>query len=270
MQVLEAERHHQILNIVAQRSVVSVAELSGLLAASDATIRRDINALAERGAVKRVRGGAEALQPRHQPRLVGLPSAMSQTTNVLQKRAIARAAAQLITPGESIIINGGTTTFSMVQFLADKTLGNILTNSFVIAAQLLATSRHRITIAGGTIYREQNIIFSPFSDDVLEGFWGHRVFTGCYGVNRFGIMEADPLIVQAHTKLLKRSQNVVVMADSSKLRRRSSMIIAALQSVTTLVTDDGASAEELHAFKAAGVEVIVVTVAEEDQLGQPA
>jgi DeoR/GlpR family transcriptional regulator of sugar metabolism len=66
--------------------------------------------------------------------------------------------------------------------------------------------------------------------------------------------------VQAQRKLLRRSENVVVMADSSKLRRKSAMIVAALDKVRTLVTDDGASAEELDTFRAAGVEVIVASI----------
>jgi DeoR family ulaG and ulaABCDEF operon transcriptional repressor len=261
--LLEAERHQLILKIVAERSIASVGELVELLAASEATIRRDINFLAEEGRIKRIRGGAEALHPRHLAHLVGPPFAMSQAINAAQKRAIARAAAQLLTPGESIIINGGTTTFALAEFLVEQEL-DILTNSFAMAAQLLATSRNRITLPGGTIYREQNIILSPFENDAIDNFWGHRLFTGCYGVNRFGIMEADPLIVQAQCKLLRRSENVVVMADSSKLRRKSAMIVAALENVRTLITDDGASVEELDAFRAIGIEVIVASLAQEE------
>lgn len=265
--MLERERHNFILKLIDERSIVSVGDLLDLLSASEATIRRDINSLAERGEIKRIRGGAEALRPRNKAHLVGMPFAMSVGINVPQKRAIARAAVQLIAPGEGIIINGGTTTFAMVEFLAEHDL-DILTNSFPIAAQLLATSRNRITLPGGTIFREQNIVLSPFDNDGIENFWANQLFTGCYGVNRFGIMEADPLIVQAQRKLLKRSAHVVLMADSGKLRRKSSMIVAGLDSITTLITDNGAKPEELEVFKAAGIEVIVGEVAEQDRLQQ--
>lgn len=263
--MLERERHNLILKLVQERSIVSVGDLLDLLGASEATIRRDINALAERGEVKRIRGGAEAVRPRHQPHLVGMPFAMSQDISVPQKRAIARAAAELIEPGESIIINGGTTTFALVEFLVDSDL-DILTNSFPIAAKLLATSRNRITLPGGTIFREQNIVLSPFDNDTTESFWGNKLFTGCYGLNRFGMMEADPLIVQAQTKLLKRTQHVVVMADSSKLRRKSSMIVAGLDRIATIVTDDGARPEELEEFASAGIRIIVAKVLEADEV----
>jgi len=263
--MLERERHNLILKLVEERSIVSVGDLLHLLGASEATIRRDINTLAERGEVKRIRGGAEAVRPRYQSHLVGMPFALSQDINVPQKRAIARAAAALIEPGESIIINGGTTTFALIEFLADHDL-DILTNSFPIAAKLIATSRNRITLPGGTIFREQNIVLSPFDNDTIANFWGNKLFTGCYGVNRFGIMEADPLIVQAQTKMLKRTEHVVVMADSSKLRQKSSMIVTGLDRISTIITDEGARPEELEPFTAAGIEVIVAKVIEEDEL----
>ncbi len=145
--MLERERHHVILKLLEERSFVGVAELLELLDASEATIRRDINALAERGEIKRIRGGAEALRPRLQSHLVGMPFAVNRDIAVAQKRAIAREAANLIGKGESIIINGGTTTFALVEFLAEQDL-DVLTNSFPIAASLLATSRNRITVPG--------------------------------------------------------------------------------------------------------------------------
>jgi DeoR family ulaG and ulaABCDEF operon transcriptional repressor len=263
--MLEKERHNLILKLAEERSIVSVVDLLDLLGASEATIRRDINALAERGEVKRIRGGAEAVRPRHQPHLVGMPFAMNQDVSVPQKRAIARAAAALIAPGESIIINGGTTTYALVEFLENSDL-DILTNSFPIAAKLLATSRNRITLPGGTIFREQNIVLSPFENDTVASFWGNKLFVGCYGLNRFGMMEADPLIVQAQTKLLKRCEHVIVMADSSKLRRKSAMIVAGLDRIQTIVTDDGARPEELEDFRTAGIKVIVAKVLPEDAM----
>jgi DeoR family ulaG and ulaABCDEF operon transcriptional repressor len=263
--MLESERHRLILKLVQERSAASVIDLVDLLGASEATIRRDINAMAERGEVRRIRGGAESVNARHQAHLVGMPFSLSQEINVPQKRAIARTAAGLIAKDESIIINGGTTTFALVEFLADHDL-DVLTNSFPIAAKLLATSRNRITLPGGAIYREQSIVLSPFKNDSIENFWAKKLFTGCYGLNRFGMMETDPLIVQAETKLLQRAEELVVLADSSKLRQQSAMIVVGLNRITTLVTDDAARAEELEVFKSAGIKVIVAQVAQSDRL----
>jgi DeoR family ulaG and ulaABCDEF operon transcriptional repressor len=265
--MLEAERQKIILKLVQERSIVSVSDLVEILDASDATVRRDINALADRGEIRRIRGGAEAVRPRHEARLVGTPFALSRNIHVQQKRAIARAAAALIEDGDSIIISGGTTTFALVEFLTEHNL-DILTNSIPIVTQLLATSRNRVTIPGGTIFREQNIVLSPFENDTIENFWAEKMFAGGFGVNRFGLMETDPLIVQSHTRLLRRAEKLIVMADSSKLQQRSSMIVAALDQISTLITDDGASDEALALFRNAGIEVITVKAGSADEQEQ--
>jgi DeoR/GlpR family transcriptional regulator of sugar metabolism len=265
--MLEAERQKLILKIVQERSIVSISDLVEMLEASDATLRRDVNALAERGELRRIRGGAEAIRPRHEAHLVGRPFALSRGIHVPQKRAIARAAAALIQDGESIIISGGTTTFALTEFLRDRSL-DVLTNSIAIVTELLATSRNRVTIPGGTVFREQNIILSPFENDTIRNFRAEKMFTGCFGVDRFGLMEADPLIAQSHARLLQRTEKLIVMADSSKLQQRSSMIVTGLDKVSTLITDDGATDEQLALFREASIEVIKAKVESEDEQQQ--
>jgi DeoR family ulaG and ulaABCDEF operon transcriptional repressor len=262
--VLEAERQRLILKLVQEHSVISVTQLVETLGVSEATVRRDINALADEGQLRRIRGGAEALTPRHEAHLVGMPFELSLGIGAAQKSAIAHAAVQLIRDGESIIINGGTTTYAMVEYLADRQL-DILTNSIPIVMRLLASSRNRVTLPGGTIYREQNIVLSPYGNDVIDHFWGQKLFTGCYGLNRFGLMETDPLIVQAEMKLLDRADDLVVLADSRKLRQRSSMIVAGLERIDALVTDTGATEEELEPFRKAGIQIVTVDVPGENK-----
>ncbi len=260
--MLERERHHLIRRLVDERSFVSVAELVTQLGASEATIRRDINTMAKRGELRRIRGGAETLHPGSQPQLGGIALRTGQDLALGTKRTIARTAAALVTAGESIIIHGGTTTLALVEFLTNHEL-DILTNSLPVAAQLLATSRNRVTLPGGTVHREQNIVLSPFGNDMIDSFRGHKLFTSCYGINRFGMMEADPLIVQAQAKLLRRAEEVIVLADSRKLRRESALIVATLDRISTLVTDDGAREEELEAFRSAGVRILTANIADE-------
>jgi DeoR family transcriptional regulator, ulaG and ulaABCDEF operon transcriptional repressor len=266
--MLEAERHRVILKLLQERSVVSVAEFVDLLDSSEATVRRDINALSEAGALHRVRGGAESLTPRHETHLVGMPFEMSRSIGAPQKRAIARVAAALIADGESVIINGGSTTFAMVEFLKERSL-DILTNSLPMISALVASSRNRVVIPGGTIYREQNIVLSPFDNDAIEHFWGQKLITSCYGLNRSGLMEADPLIVQAEMKLLKRADEIIVLADSSKLQQRSSMIVAPLNRISTVITDEGARAEQLDVLRSAGIRVVIAVLQDDDRALQP-
>lgn len=257
--MIEQQRHHSILRMIADHPFLGVAQLADVLGASLATVRRDLNVLARSGHLKRVRGGAQACRHEIQTRIEGSVDP-SRAINGPRKRAIARAAVKFIRDGQSIFMNGGTTTFAMCEFLVNREL-DILTNSIAVGAALL-NSRNRITLCGGTIYREQNIILSPFDTDGADNYWGDLLFTGCYGVNGQFMMESDPLNVRAIAKLLKRSSHWVVLADSSKLRRTSSMIVANIKNIGTLITDDGATPSELAAFADAGVKVVVASESE--------
>lgn len=262
--MIEAERHRLIKKLVNERSIVSLSDLVEILEASEATVRRDIGALAERGEITRIRGGAQSVRPRHEAHLVGSPFILSQELAIAEKRAIGRAAAKLIEPGDSLIISGGTTTYALVEFLPSEGL-DILTNSIPIVVQLLGTGKNRVTVPGGTIYREQNIVLSPFEDDATHHFSAKTLFAGCFGINRFGVMEADPLIVQSQVRLLRRCEQLVVMADHRKLRQRSSIVVAGLERMAVLVTDDQAPDEDLEVLRSAGVRVIRAEVDASDR-----
>lgn len=199
--MLEVERHRLIHKLVQERTVISVIDLIEILGTSAATMRRDVNAMADQRRIRRVRGGVESLTPRDETHFVGMPFQLSEAIGGTRKRAIARAAAELVAEGESIIINGGMTTLHLTEFLANRSL-DILTNSMPIATRLLAQGNSRVTVPGGTIYREQNIILSPYDNDATDHFWGQKLLTGCYGLNRFGMMEteADPLVVHAENE----------------------------------------------------------------------
>ena len=147
------------------------------------------------------------------PGLAGRTFAVNKGVNVGRKRAIARAAVEMCRDGESIIINGGTTTFQMVHYLAARRL-QILTNSFPIAEHLLYNSKNTVILPGGAVYREQNIILSPFANDGSRHFSAQRMFMGAQGVGPQGITEADPLVIQAEEKLIGQAEELVVLVDS--------------------------------------------------------
>ena len=256
----ERERHKLILNAVQERPVATIAELVELTATSEATIRRDISALHIQGRLRRVRGGAEALHPPQFLGIAGRPFKVSEAVNVEKKRAIAEAAVALCADGDSIIMNAGTTTFQMVHFLSASRL-QVMTNSFMIAEHLIKHTRNNVMVPGGLIYREQATILSPFDDDVTKNFFAHRMFMGAQGVGRLGVMERDPLMVQGERKLIEQAEQLVVLVDSSKFLQRSSLIVCPLESVHTIITDDGVSDDVAAMIEAAGVKLIVANAA---------
>jgi DeoR family ulaG and ulaABCDEF operon transcriptional repressor len=258
----ETERHRVILATVQSRPVATVAELCDVTGSSEATIRRDIGALHIQGRLRRLRGGAEAVNPPEQGGLIGRPFSVNETLNINQKRAIARVAAEMCKDGEPIIINGGTTTHQMVDHLVGRRL-SVFTNSFAIAEHLIHHSRNNVVIPGGTIYREQNVILSPFGGVVAGHFYARKMFMGCQGIARHGLMEADPMVVQSELALIGQADELIILADASKFTRRSSLILCGLDRVTTIITDRGIRDEDRQMLESAGVGLIVADEAAE-------
>lgn len=252
----ESERHRLILSAVEGRPVITVSDLVTLTGVSEATIRRDIATLHLQKKLRRVRGGAEAIAP---PQFVGInarPFSVNEGIRLAEKRAIARAAVDLCGDGEPIIINGGTTTFQMVHPLTAKRL-QVFTNSFPIAEHLLKHSKNTVLLPAGAIYREQNIILSPFDEDGSKHFYARRMFMGCRGLGPLGLMEGDPLLVQAEQKLIGQADELIVLADSSKFAARSSLLLCPLTRIHTVITDDGISDRDASMLEAADIRLIV-------------
>ena len=127
-----------------------------------------------------------------------------------------------------------------------------------------AVLRHLICVAlsdleiDAAIYREQNIILRPFENDVTRNFHAKRMFMGAQGVARMGVMEADPLLIQAEQKLINQGEELVLLIDSSKFRQRSSLILCPLARVARIITDSGLRDEDRAMVEAAGVALTVV------------
>ncbi len=260
----ESERHRIILSAVQERPVATVADLVTLTGASEATVRRDIATMHVQKKLRRVRGGAESIAP---PNFVGInarPFSMDEGIRIAEKRAIARAAVDLCDDGSPIIINGGTTTFQMVHPLTAKRL-QVFTNSFPIAEHLLKHSKNTVLLPAGAIYREQNIILSPFDNDGSSHFWARRMFMGCRGLGPLGLMEGDPLLIQAEQKLIGQADELVVLADSTKFAKRSSMLLCPLARIHTVITDEGISDRDASMLEAADVRLIVAQVGASDR-----
>ena len=245
-----------ILGLVQERPVATIQDLMELTEASEATIRRDIAALHVQGRLRRVRGGAEALHPQQISPLAAKPFRVSEGENTAKKRAIAREAVALCHDGDAIIINGGTTTFQMVHYLSTRRM-QVFTNSFAIAEHLIKHSKNQVMVPGGSVYRDQSIILSPFDNDVTRNFYARRMFMGAQGLGPLGLMEGDPLLIQAEQKLIDQADELVVLIDSSKFRQRSSLILCPLSRITTVITDDGVEDREAKMLEAAGVALVV-------------
>lgn len=262
----ETERLREIVARVRASGYATATELCLATGASAATLRRDLAKLDAEGRIRRVHGGAQAVpqaDPLRPDQLATGSFEVSRLRNVPQKRAIARAATALCEPRESIIINAGSTTFHMVEFLGNTEL-QIVTNSFPMAELLVSRTQNRVLIPGGEIRREQGIVLSPFDDDGLHRMAARRMFMGAHSVGPLGVIEGDPLIARAEAKLLARAEDLVVLVDSSKFEPRGSHAVCALSRVSTLITDSGIPESSRDMLQSAGVSLIVAEVEDND------
>jgi DeoR family ulaG and ulaABCDEF operon transcriptional repressor len=141
----------------------------------------------------------------------------------------------------------------------------VFTNSFPIAEHLLKHSKNTVMLPAGAIYREQNIILSPFTDDGSTHFYARRMFMGCRGLGPLGLMEGDPMLVQAEQKLIGQADELIVLADSTKFAKRSSLLLCPLARIHTVITDEGISDRDAQMLEAADVRLIVAQVGAADR-----
>lgn len=262
--MLEKHRQQLIKDILDQQQFASVRSLTEKLSASEATIRRDITKMSARGEIKKIRGGAESVNGSPKKKHISSSAfIVDKNKRPTTKRLIAKRAVELCQNGDSIIINGGSSTYMMGEYLCALQL-NILTNSFVLANYITENSDNQVTLPGGEIYREQGIILSSYEKDSTEYYHGTMMFMGSPGIGEFGVMESDPLLIRSEQKLKKQTEKLVILADSTKLGKRSNFIFCPLSEVDILITDSNADPELIKYFESHDIEVIVVEAVDED------
>lgn len=250
-----SQREEAIVRLIAARGFVSFQDLDKAFSASPASLRRDLDRLQSKGKVVRVHGGAR-IAPNTDPALEGIPFTENVGRHSEAKAAIGLAAAKLCLPGEAIIIDGGSTTLHMCPHLASLGL-QVLTNALNIVTALLPQARTRISMPAGTVFREQNIVLSPDDDDGISGFHASKLFIGAAAVGRYGPMQADTLLIQAERRLLKRTEQVILLVDSSKFNAPTGHLLCPLQDIHTLITDDGIGDAHRQMIEKAGVKLVI-------------
>jgi len=249
--LLVEERRRRILELLEAQERVTVEELVGRYGVSAVTIRGDLDALADLGAVVRSHGGAlkraEALED--------IPIA------VKEKVRIGHAAAQMIRDGETVMLDSGTTTAELarqIRFLKLRSL-TVITNALNIAMEIASLPHVRLIMIGGILRQMSYSLSGPPAEHALRGLHADRLFLAVDGLDpEIGLMTPDVLEAQLNSVMIQVSREVIVVADSSKFQRRSLSVIAKLDAVHKVVSDSGASPEVLAALSARNVEVIVV------------
>ena len=251
------EREELILSLIGETGFVAYRDLEEKVAASPATIRRDLARLERDGTIQRVHGGArsvgnEKIQQGQPASLTGTPFAKSLEMNLAQKQAIGKAAAMLVKRGEGIIIDGGTTTFQMCAHLGERNL-QVLTNSLHIVNQLLQFTDTQVLVPSGPIFREQNIILAPAGEASMPNFHASKLFLGAAAVSTRGIFQSDAVRVGSQRRLLDAADEVILLVDSSKLEASSGAIVCELDRIDRLITDRRANVDTIESLRNTGL-----------------
>ena len=251
--MLVGERRRRIVELLTSDDRAEVAELARRFAVSESTIRRDLQQLSAEGVVERTRGGA--LPPsRFEPTFGD-----KATTNRSQKISIARAAAALVEPGQTVFLDAGTTTLELARLLRSRSDITVASNSVPVAFELANSAR--LILTGGTAREATLALVGPLAERAIEQMHADLAFVGMNGVSpQAGL--TTPTWEEAATKsrMIATARSAVVLADSSKLGRISFAHVATLGQVDRIITDGGADPADVAALRAAGARVQVVPV----------
>lgn len=242
-------RQQQLLERVQADGEVKIAEAKELYQVTEMTIRRDLERLEAAGYVKRTFGGAI---------FIGRDVSIQDRTGFMaeEKSRIGRIAASLIAPGDSVFIDGGTTTQQIVRHLPSGMEITVVTNALNVAAEL-STKRISVVVTGGTLREATSSLVGPLAAQALTGMAFDRVFLGATGVNaEHGFSNSNLYEAEIKRLAVKQAAETIVVMDHTKFGSRALASFASLASVRRVVTDvppqDGLAA----AFEDAGIEVL--------------
>ncbi|MDX6805993.1 DeoR/GlpR family DNA-binding transcription regulator [Terrihabitans rhizophilus] len=250
-------RRGQILEIATRNGFVSVSGIAETLGVSEMTVRRDLEALQEQGLVDRTFGGAvrrevyEAEEPAFDRRRRDHGSA---------KAAIARAAAALVKPRETVGVDVGTTALALAEELTSRADLRLFTNNLRAAMQL-GSGRSPVYVPGGQVRDVEMSIVGAAAVAQLRTYFLDRVFIGVSGITEKGLYDYSVEDTEVKRTFIEQAEAVVVLCDSSKFDRRSLAFVGALDEVDVLITDKAPPPHLAAALEAAKVQIIVAGAA---------
>lgn len=249
-------RRAQILAYIKARDFVRVTDLSGRFHVSEVTVRADLDVLAERGDVRRIRGGA---MPRTLPNREERPFADER---VNEKLAIGRVTASLVAQGETIILDVGTTTTAVARALIQREdLRDIIifTNALNIALELeAAIPRFSVVITGGTLRPLQHSLVDPLGVLMFERIKAHTAIVGCNGIDpQAGVTNINLPETEIKQRMLRSAKRRILVADGSKVGATELAHLCNLEDIDLLVTDSSADSTLLAALREQGLEILI-------------
>ncbi len=249
---LAVGRFEKIKEILQQRGIMRVDDLSVELGVSRATVRRDLADMDARGEVRRVHGGAVRVEGLLDEPLFDDKTAIAAK----QKQKIAEAAMKFIKPNDSIFLDGGSTVLTLARLLASMSNLTVVTNSLRVVS-VLSGNGPKIILIGGELRRLSQTFVGALTEPIINHIYVDTAFMGTIGLSlKEGLTTTDSR--EAYTKrlVMTRAKQVALLADSSKIGKVSFVKVGDLTDINVLITDSGASEKEMAGFRKKGIKVV--------------
>ncbi|BCV20587.1 DeoR/GlpR family DNA-binding transcription regulator [Moorella sp. Hama-1] len=254
--MIPVQRRKIIIDKISSGTPLSVTDLSRELGVSPMTIRRDLSNLEKDGLLARTHGGAVPVgggseeEPSFTDKINQYPA---------EKLAIARKAAELVKDGDTILLNAGTTIMALVQLLKERQNLTVVTNTVNVAMELAQSEGVNLILTGGSMRTKSYAMVGALTERVLREIHVQKAFLGVNGISiEHGL--TTPNMTEAHTNslMVQAADEVIVLADHSKIGRVTLSRFAPITAVTILVTDKDTPRDFIKELAKLGIETIVV------------
>ncbi len=248
--MLAETRRRRLLDLITRQGYATLDELVRVIGVSESTIRRDLESLDLSGSIKRTHGGAVytgevRLMPAFEERTA---------TAAAEKRAIGLAAAGLLEDGDTVLLDGGTTTMEVARALVGRRV-QVVTNSLPIAQLLASSQQTDLILIGGYIYPRTGVALGPLAIASMQSIRVRTAILGAGGIVAEGIYNSNSLLVETERQMMSCGQEVMIVADHTKFGRLALARLCGLEDVDQVVVDSGLTDQDRAMLEAAGVSI---------------
>lgn len=245
------------MNTLRLRNMVNIRELTQKFNVSEMTVRRDLGVLASENLVDLIPGGAILKRPEDNGGRYMVTN--EESVRTIEKLKIGQRAVSLIDPGETIILDIGTTTEYMAKFLREDAPITVLCYTLNSLVEVYKKKNCSIIFSGGYYHTQTMMFESPEGIELIKRTRADKAFVSAAGVHReLGVTTVYPHELQAKKTILSSAKSRILVVDSSKFGKTKSVYFAALSDFQIIITDNGIPDDYANFIRELGVELLIV------------
>ena len=261
-QTVAENRRSRVIELIRVRGFAALPDLAGELKVSESTVRRDLDYLEDSGVARRTHGGVFYTGP--SPKLVHFD--LKQSVEWDKKRQIGLEAAKLIEDGDTVLLDGGSTTYELARVLVGRPL-QVVTNSLPVALLFSSSDTVDLVLVGGYVHRRTGVSMGPYANQMLAELNVRRAVLSVAGINERGYFNSNLLLVETERAMMQAADEVIVVADSTKFGRTCLSHLCELSRAQVLVSDGDIRPAWRQTLDEAGVRLVVAQPPAEETKG---